>query len=130
MKPAAPVTTIKLDSRTVSPVCCRAVKHAATEEELARYRRDGYFVRERVFGPSELARMRAGVEAVHARVSEAAAAQDAGEIERIDGKRYQELLGSLVKWEWQERAPTCARWSVPHLTRLEAPSTTRGSGSR
>jgi phytanoyl-CoA hydroxylase len=102
MKPAAPVTTIKLDSRSRERVCCRAVKHAATEPELARYRRDGYFVRERVFGTSELAVMRAAVEAVHARVSEAAAAGNAGEIERIDGKRYQELLDSLVKWEWQE----------------------------
>jgi ectoine hydroxylase-related dioxygenase (phytanoyl-CoA dioxygenase family) len=102
MNPAAPVTTIKLDSRSREPLCCRAVKHAATDEELARFRRDGYFVRERVFGPSELTRMRADVENVHARVSEAAAAADATRIERIDGKRYQELLGSLVKWEWQE----------------------------
>ncbi|MEX2208926.1 MAG: phytanoyl-CoA dioxygenase family protein [Myxococcota bacterium] len=76
------------------------MKHAASEDELARYRRDGFFVRERVFGPSELADMRAAVEAVHARVSEAAAAGNAAEVERIDGKRYQELVGSLVKWEW------------------------------
>jgi ectoine hydroxylase-related dioxygenase (phytanoyl-CoA dioxygenase family) len=78
------------------------VKHAATSSELARYRRDGYFVRERVFAEAELARLRAAVERVHARVSDAASAEDAAEIERIDGKRYQDLLGSLVKWEWQE----------------------------
>jgi ectoine hydroxylase-related dioxygenase (phytanoyl-CoA dioxygenase family) len=102
MNPAAPVTTIKLDSRSREPVCCRAVKHAASEEELGRFRRDGYFVRERVLGPTELASLRAAVERVHALVSEAAAADDASDVERIDGKRYQELLGSLVKWEWQE----------------------------
>jgi len=78
------------------------VKHAATSSELARYRRKGYFARERVFGASELARMRASVERVHARVSEAAGAPGAAAIERIDDKRYQDLLGSLVKWEWQE----------------------------
>jgi len=78
------------------------VKHAATEAELARYQRDGYFVRERVFGVAELAGMRAAVERVHVRVAAAAAAPDAGAIERIDDKRYQDLLGSLVKWEWQE----------------------------
>lgn len=78
------------------------MKHAATPPELARYRRDGFFVRERVFGAAELATLRAAVEHVHARVSEAASAPDADGIERIDGKRYQDLLGSLVKWEWQE----------------------------
>jgi len=78
------------------------MKHAATEAELAHYQRDGYFVRERVFGPAELERLREAVERVHARVSEAATAKDAPKTERIDDKRYQDLLGSAVKWEWQE----------------------------
>ena len=78
------------------------MKHAATENELARYQRDGYFVRERVFAEAELAGMRAAVERVHVRVAAAAAAPEAGAIESIDGKRYQDLLGSLVKWEWRE----------------------------
>jgi len=115
MKPAAPVTTIKLDSCSRKPVCCRAVKHAATEHELARYRRDGYFVRERVFGASELTRMRASVERVHVRVAAAAAAQDAAPIERIDEKRYQDLLGSSVKWEWQQEARADVRSMEPFL---------------
>jgi ectoine hydroxylase-related dioxygenase (phytanoyl-CoA dioxygenase family) len=116
MKPAAPVTTIKLDSRTVAPVCCRAVTHAASEAELERFRRDGYFVRERVFAAAELARLRTAVEAVHARVSEAAAAGDASAVERIDGKRYQDLLGSLVKWEWRdERADVRSMEPFLHL---------------
>ena len=78
------------------------MKHAASESELARYRRDGYFVRESVFSPAELERMRAAVERVHLRVEAAAGAVGAAPVERIDGKRYQDLLGSLVKWEWQE----------------------------
>lgn len=78
------------------------MKHAATQDEVARYRRDGYFVRERVLEATEIERLREAVERVHVRVEAAAAAPDATEIERIDGKRYQELLGSLVKWEWQE----------------------------
>ncbi len=78
------------------------MKHAATEDELARYDSAGYFVRERVYGAAELARMRAAVERVHARVSEAASEADAADVERIDGRRYQDLLGSSVKWEWQE----------------------------
>jgi len=102
MKPAAPVTTIKLDSRSRLPVCCRAVKHAASDAELSRYRSDGWFVRERVFAEAELSRLRAGVERVHVLVAAAAAAPDAAPIERIDEKRYQDLLGSLVKWEWHE----------------------------
>ncbi len=92
------------------------MKHAATPTELERYRRDGYFVRERVFAEPELARMRAGVERVHARVSRAARAADASAIERIDGKRYQDLLGSLVKWEWQdERADVRSMEPFLHL---------------
>ena len=75
---------------------------AATPPELERFRRDGYFVREGVFGAAELAALCAAVERVHARVLEATRASAAGPVERIDGKRYQELLGSLVKWEWQE----------------------------
>jgi hypothetical protein len=102
MNPAAPVTTIKLDSSCFRPLCCRAVDHPATPHELERFRRDGYFVRERVFAEAELARMRAAVERVHERVLAAARAADAAPIERIDGKRYQDLLGSLVKWEWRE----------------------------
>ena len=74
----------------------------ATPQELERFRRDGYFVRERVFAPAELARLCAAVERVHERVLAAARAAGASTVERIDGKRYQDLLGSLVKWEWQD----------------------------
>lgn len=76
--------------------------HPATPLELERFRRDGYFVRERVFAEAELARLRAAVERVHERVLAAAREAGASAVERIDGKRYQDLLGSLVKWEWQD----------------------------
>ncbi len=78
------------------------MKDAATDLELERYRRDGYFVRERVLGRADLERLRGAVERVHRCVGAAAAEPGAAGVERIDGKRYQDLLGSLVKWEWQE----------------------------
>jgi len=75
---------------------------AATPRELAAFRADGYFVRERVFAASELLRLRAAVERVHARVLEESRAPSAAAVERIDGKRYQDVLGSCVKWEWDD----------------------------
>lgn len=74
----------------------------ATSSELAAFRADGYFVRERVFGPGELEGLRAAVERVHSRVVLESHAPAATAVERIDGKRYQDLLGSCVKWEWDD----------------------------
>ena len=105
MKPAAPVTTIKLDSPSARPLCCRAVSPTATPEELQAFAADGYFVRERVLHEPELEHLRAGVERVHERVLAAADVPDAAPIERVDDKRYQDLLGSCVKWEWDEASP-------------------------
>jgi ectoine hydroxylase-related dioxygenase (phytanoyl-CoA dioxygenase family) len=79
------------------------VSLAATPAELEAYRACGYFVRERVLGETELECLRAAVERVHARVARAAASAAAPALERIDGKRYQQLLDSTVKWEWDER---------------------------
>ena len=84
------------------PSSCRAVTLAATSHELAAFRSDGYFVRERVFGPRELERLRAAVERVHTRVVSESRAPAAAKVERIDGKRYQELAGACVKWEWDD----------------------------
>ncbi len=80
------------------------MSHALVPEERAQYEERGYFVREAVFGEPELSVLRDAVEGVQAAVA-AAAARDEGPIERIDDKRYQRLLGSLVKWEWDERSP-------------------------
>ena len=73
-----------------------------TDAERSRYRRDGFFVRNALFTGDELVELRAAVEEVHERIRAASAGTDPAPVERIDGKRYQRLLGSLVKWEWQE----------------------------
>jgi len=75
---------------------------AATPRELAAYREQGYFVRERVFAAGELEALRAAAERVHTRVLLASGSPRAAAIERIDGKRFQDLLGSCVKWEWDD----------------------------
>jgi len=77
---------------------------ALSADESARYRDDGFFVREALFTPDELGELRAAVEVVHARIDEAAARADAAPVEHIDDKRYQRLLDSTVKWEWREAA--------------------------
>ncbi len=75
-----------------------------TAAELEEYRKSGFVVRERVFDEAELAPLREAVDAVHSAVVRAAAAADAAPAERIDDRRYQELLGSTIKWEWREGA--------------------------
>jgi len=57
-----------------------------------------------VFEEAELAVLREAVEGIHRRIAEAADGGDAAPVEHVDDKRYQELLGSTVKWEWREAA--------------------------
>ncbi len=76
------------------------MSHAPTPAELDAYRKHGYFARERVFGPDELEPLRDAVERVHAAIDAARARGDAP-VEYVDDRRYQHLLGSVVKWEWQ-----------------------------
>src|SRR5258705_1435391 len=102
MTPGPPVATLNLASPPPRPFCSRAVSPTATPEELRAFAADGYFVRERVLHEPELEHLRAGVERVHARVLGAADVPGAAPIERVDDKRYQDLLGSCVKWEWDE----------------------------
>jgi hypothetical protein len=71
-----------------------------TAAELNAYRTDGFFVRERVFGDRDLPRLRAAAEEIHARVVEAGAA--GGGVTRIDGLKFQTVLDSAIKWEWNE----------------------------
>lgn len=75
---------------------------AISPDERARYRTQGFTLRERVFADAELRVLREAVEAVHARICAAAALESAPPVERVDDKRYQPLLGSTVKWEWRE----------------------------
>ena len=73
-------------------------------------------MRERVFGPDDVERLWKAVERVHERVEAAAAEPGAADVERVDGKRYQDLLGSLVKWEGQqERADVRSMEPFLHL---------------
>ena len=78
--------------------------HAVSPDERTRYHADGFFVREGVFAEPELRALRTAVEVVHAQICEAAVRPGAAPVEHIDDKRYQELLGSTVKWEWREAA--------------------------
>jgi len=73
--------------------------------ERAAYRERGYVLRPAVFGDAELAELGDALERVHARVAEAACRPGVA-VERVDGRRYQELCGSRVKWEWDETGPT------------------------
>jgi hypothetical protein len=73
----------------------------ATRYELECYDRDGYFVRESAFPSSDLIEIRAAVERVNDLIQ--AAADSSGEaIEWIEGKRYERVLGSSVKWDWDQ----------------------------
>jgi ectoine hydroxylase len=79
----------------------------ASEPERRAYRERGFFVRRALFAEPELTALRAAVERIHLRMLDAAQglpAGDAGEASarRIDGRRYESLHGSLVKWEWDE----------------------------
>ncbi|HTO68378.1 MAG TPA: phytanoyl-CoA dioxygenase family protein [Myxococcota bacterium] len=88
---------------------------AATPREIAAFRSDGYFVRERVFAAAELEPLRAAVERVHASVVSASGAPAAGAVERIDGRRFQDVLGACVKWEWDESAEIRSMEPFVHL---------------
>ncbi len=86
----------------------------ATADERARFERDGFFYREGVFSQAELEQIRIGVENVHALIVETADREVDAEITQIDNQRYQDVLGSTIKWEWNDslRAvrsmePTC-----------------------
>lgn len=74
----------------------------ATPDELEQYERDGFFARASVFSDAELKPFRDGVETIHRKVEEGARAQDVEPHRLIDGKRYQNVLGSSVQWEWHD----------------------------
>lgn len=75
-----------------------------TEVEREQFRSLGYFSRSRVLLGDELEPLRRAVEAIHDAVVAEAAGTGAAPVERIDDKRYQQVLGSTVKWEWREGA--------------------------
>jgi hypothetical protein len=75
---------------------------AATREELDTFNEQGFFIRESVFNEVEVDILRNAVEGIHQRIDTAASANDGSGIEFVDDKRYQEILDSVVKWEWSE----------------------------
>jgi hypothetical protein len=72
-----------------------------TRAEREQYRDQGYFLRREVFAPEELEPVRGAVEGIHDAVVAEGTGPAAASIEWIDDKRYQEVLGSTVKWEWK-----------------------------
>jgi hypothetical protein len=74
----------------------------ATKAERKQFEEQGFFVRESVFSPEEVEALRAGVENIHQQVLDAAGQVDAPDSETIDNQRFQELLGSTIKWEWDD----------------------------
>jgi hypothetical protein len=81
------------------------MSHRATPSELDLFRRDGLFVREAVFTRVEVDELRRAVERVDHRIREAAD-PTGGALLRIEGKRYERVLGSTVKWDWAEGSST------------------------
>lgn len=75
-----------------------------TAAERAAYENDGFFVRERVLGEPELEALRSAVERVHEQITRVShfggEGPAAGLTEVLDGKRYQAVSGSTIKWEW------------------------------
>lgn len=76
----------------------------ATAEELAQYEREGYFARTGVFDARELAPLREAVDGIHDQVEAAARAPGVEAARLIDGRRYQQILGSSVQWEWRDES--------------------------
>ncbi len=96
--------------------------HAATREELKQYEELGFFLRERVFSEDELDGIRQGAESAHEQVLEAADRDDASPIDVVDNQRYQNVLGSTVKWEWDSNLRAVRSMEPTHQldARLEA----------
>ncbi|MEE9280914.1 MAG: phytanoyl-CoA dioxygenase family protein [Myxococcota bacterium] len=121
MKPAPPVTMITPSPRArnwramalevdgsqrrlqAGPTGAEArVSERVTPAEREQYEEQGFFVRPALFGREELAPLREAVEGIHDAVVAEGGRPGAAPVEWIDGRRYQELLGSTIKWEWRE----------------------------
>ncbi len=76
--------------------------YRATEGELKQYEDRGFFVREDVFSALEIETLRKGAENAHAQILDAANRPEAAPIDRVDNQKYQRVLGSMIKWEWDE----------------------------
>jgi len=73
-----------------------------TPDERDRFEKEGCFHRTGVFSSAELDALRDAAETVHTRILAAADDGEGGVIEQIDNQRFQEVLGSTIKWEWRD----------------------------
>jgi ectoine hydroxylase-related dioxygenase (phytanoyl-CoA dioxygenase family) len=71
--------------------------------ERDQYRKRGFLIRPGALDAARAAELRAAVDDIHVRIG--LEAPHVPEAERIDGLRFQNVLGSRVKWEWEERSP-------------------------
>jgi phytanoyl-CoA hydroxylase len=76
--------------------------YEATEAELAHYEAHGYFIRRDVFDADEIEQLRGAVEHVHQQVLAEADRLGDDDIVQLDNQKYQEILGSTIKWEWRD----------------------------
>jgi len=90
----------------------------SSDVEFEEFRDRGFFCREQVLCANELVALREGAERAHQKILDAATSETAAPIDRIDNQKYQQVLGSTVKWEWDE-ALSAAR-SVEPCIHLES----------
>jgi ectoine hydroxylase-related dioxygenase (phytanoyl-CoA dioxygenase family) len=76
--------------------------HSVTPAERDQYEKLGYFCRPNIFSPAEILELREAAENAHQQVLDAANQKDATAIEQVDNQKYQQLLGSTIKWEWNQ----------------------------
>ncbi len=74
-----------------------------TADERDAYRKRGFVVRPGALDAATLAGLREAVEAIHVQIVSHAPSSPAAE--RVDGLRFQKVLGSTIKWEWAEDSP-------------------------
>jgi hypothetical protein len=74
----------------------------STEAELEQFRDRGFFWREQALGRNELVALREGADSAHQKILDAARSDTAAPIDQVDNQKYQQVLGAMVKWEWDE----------------------------
>jgi ectoine hydroxylase-related dioxygenase (phytanoyl-CoA dioxygenase family) len=76
--------------------------YETTDREREQYEVDGFFVRERAIPEADLVEVRDAVEEIHRDILDASAGSSAAPVDRVDRQRFQSVLGSTIKWEWDE----------------------------
>ena len=84
--------------------------HEITPQERDQFEKLGFFTRLSIFSETELVGIRAAAENAHQRVLDAVdgtgqsdpSSNDVGPVDQVDNQKYQEILGSTIKWEWDD----------------------------